>query len=526
MDSMLALLNEYRIIVGSILVVFVTAILLRIWWDKVSFWWLRVIYNLPIFGKIAKLSKQSSYDVQTGWFNSEKLLCADFSPYFSAMDKDAEFFDKCRSYLRKTQELGRNELPIWAWLLLAAMVFIEAMGFSYVLAGFTIPGASEGLQQKGAVGIAFLISCLLVFLTHQTGHEFHHNSLVRKVRGWYNTSGSKEKLVPNTLVSLDNELVDDGDDDKNPAWRQLLSRIPVNVNVTPTYKVTIPTVLFIILVAVGATYVRGQVLEELLLEEHQFTNSSGVSYEDPYNEVGTLPAELQEAQAVSDQQIDKGREDAQRKGGWGTFIVLAVIFIFLQIMGILVGLKTGFVGKESSEARKFIGSFRSREQFKSYYDRKKNVIAQIAQKNLEKLQGMMVSNSLKTNIDGGAKERLHDYSKRNFLTYIYHIESDAADHHVKSERRNFEMKNQVDNINRRKELDEKEKTGEDVLAEQVDNAQLMAKAKEFGMGAEEYKELLEEAKARVIAKTKPRLTREEIIAMMERELSKTGEEKA
>lgn len=33
-----------------------------------------------------------------------------------------------------------------SWVLTIALVFVEAMGFSYVLAGHTLPGASENMQ--------------------------------------------------------------------------------------------------------------------------------------------------------------------------------------------------------------------------------------------------------------------------------------------------------------------------------------------------------------------------------------------
>ena len=40
----------------------------------------------------------------------------------------------------------------------------KALGFSYVLAGYTI--ASESLQQIGALAIAFVVSIILIGFTH------------------------------------------------------------------------------------------------------------------------------------------------------------------------------------------------------------------------------------------------------------------------------------------------------------------------------------------------------------------------
>lgn len=60
----------------------------------------------------------------------------------------------------------------------------KALGFSYVLAGYTIPGASESLQQIGALAIAFVIYIILVGFTHFTGGEIYRNTMLKKIRAW------------------------------------------------------------------------------------------------------------------------------------------------------------------------------------------------------------------------------------------------------------------------------------------------------------------------------------------------------
>ncbi|MFX5817271.1 hypothetical protein ABTE26_20460, partial [Acinetobacter baumannii] len=79
--------------------------------------------------------------------------------------QDEHDFNEKVTYLTKSGDNGRKATPNWIWLLTISMVFVEAMGFSYVLAGYTLPGASENLQQTGAYGIAFLISVILVAFT-------------------------------------------------------------------------------------------------------------------------------------------------------------------------------------------------------------------------------------------------------------------------------------------------------------------------------------------------------------------------
>lgn len=436
MNSLLAAINDYRIIVGAIVLTLIAVLLVKKFWDEISFYVLRIRMNMPFTGKISRLSKQPGRD-KAGWFNSEKDLCSEFQPYFEEVDKSAQFYDNCKNYLAKADELGRKKLGILGWMVISVMVFIEAMGFSYVLSGFTIPGASEALQQQGAIGIALLISGLLVFLTHWCGHELHNNSLIRKVRIWWTQSDSKDQMKPNQKVSLEKDSVDDAD----PEWRNLLSRIKTNAHVRPTHFVTVVTIIAVLCIGAGATYVRVQVLNAELIESHRnpassMSQSGGASASDPY--ATELPAELVASQSATDTTSENQIRDANFKGGMTTFIVLAVVFVFLQIVGVLLGFKTGFAGKESADAHKFSHKFKNREEFTIYHERKRNVIAQIAQRNLTKLQAQMSEKLPHSTTDKTVLDTLGQGNNRTFLNYAeierrkhgkYHDESSAERQH-------------------------------------------------------------------------------------------------
>lgn len=413
MDNILSLINEYRIILGALLLLILTIVAIYYWWESVSLWWLDLTCSLPLIGKNNAFSKRTGMDSQTKWFHGEKNLCEAYAQHYAKADLDPSFFDNCQSYLRKTTEVGRNTLPLIGAVGLAVMVFLEAMGFSYVLAGWTIPGASEHLKQQGAVGIALLVSTILVFLTHHTGHELHHNSLIKKVNVWWESDSEGMDKQPNTDVSLENDAVDNHD----APWRQLLSRIPHNAHVLPSHKITVATVIAIILIGSGATYVRGQVLEQQMAAQHRLENSTGGSpydnADDPYAQ--SVPQELQDAQKNVDSKVDDAVESAERRGGWMTFIVLAVIFVFLQFIGIIVGFKTGFAGNESKAARKFIGRFKTRDEFANYYKRKRDRIVRLTDKHLGHVQSRMAA---RPGVDREKKLRLDDSGSRHFLAYI------------------------------------------------------------------------------------------------------------
>jgi hypothetical protein len=412
MNSVFAALNEYRVIVGALLTTLMLLVAIVKWWRSVEFWWLNFSYSFPVLGKISRLSGDIMPPGKDGWFYAEKSLASDYHRYYQEADKDGVLFEQCQDYLGKANEIGRNTLHVLGWLLITLLVFVEALGFSYVLSGYTIPGASEQVQQMGAMGIAFLVSVLLVGLTHWTGHELHKNSLIKKIRAWYNHSAGTERraLAPNNQIRLSSTTVDDAD----PQYQHLLNRVDTNSTVTPSYHLTIATIIFVAIVATGATYVRGQVLEQGMIQETMA--SSEDAYSDPYAE--RIPPELIATQTMADDKAVAEEQSAVKKGGWGTFVVLAVIFIFLQVFGVLLGYKKGFAGKQSKEASHYIDGFKSKEQFVTYYERKKNLIARIAQSKLQTLQQKLANTIRDKSTEPASLEAAQHTSARDFHAYV------------------------------------------------------------------------------------------------------------
>ena len=116
----------------------------------------------------------------------------------------------------------------------------------------------------------------------------------------------------------------------------------------------------------------------------------------PYLRPGTEVLELNSVDAcqisgnktLMKQAFDEA-QDSDRKGGWATFIVLAVLFIFIQLLGILFGMKWGFAGKKSEEAFNYIDGFDNKQDYIEYYKRKKESISRIAEQKLKLLQQRM-----------------------------------------------------------------------------------------------------------------------------------------
>ncbi len=401
-------LVAHRLLLSIIVLTLIVAVIIMKYWDRVKFWWTCTWYSFPVIGKIASLSKDITSVDEKGWFSSETTLCSAFHRYYDRFDKDAEHYDRCKSYLSKVDELGRKPFPIIMWIVVFALVILEALGFAYVLAGFTIPGASEALQQYGAFGIALIISIILVGFTHWTGHEIYENSIYKKIRTYYSNDRREDKknLERDSKVKLETNELDD--EDKN--YSQILNRVKANATVTQTWLITIITAIFIVVIAIGATYVRGQVLEKQLVEEKSMTQTN--VYEQ------SLPSSLVQTQETADTKAFDEAQDSDRKGGWATFIVLAVLFIFIQLLGILFGFKWGFVGKESQIAFEDSNGFRTKQDFINYFKREKDAIVKIAEQKLKLLQQKMHQKGSLVSTSAKEMDMLKNKDFRTFKEYV------------------------------------------------------------------------------------------------------------
>ncbi len=415
-------------------------------WREVKFWWLNFIYNFPIIGKISRLAKDiEGFDENHKWFYSEERLCRDYYNFYEKVDVDDESYDEAKDYLHAAGELGRKPTPTFIWIMIFVLVIVEAFGFAYVLAGFTIPGASEATQQKGAIGVAAMLAILLVWLTHLTGQELHKNTLIKKIRRWYkndNAGGHNWRdLKPDEkLITIDNTF----DDKDSPNYIRMLNRLDVNDRVQATYTKTILTLAFIIAIAVGATYIRHQVLVQEIASSHEsamnifnddaspFANADAGRDED----VGALFGDSSADDAKDDLSAlfgDTAKEDAapakkqtsgsiedetNQKGGDATFMILGLLFVFIQILGIFFGMHYDFAGRESKEAYELLRGFSTKKAFLSYYERAKTHVARIAQQQLQKLQHKMNIINDNMGTDAETTQLLRNNKDRTFNKYL------------------------------------------------------------------------------------------------------------
>lgn len=386
----------------SLVSVMLALVVIAFLWTKIKWWWHNTWYSFPLIGKISSLSGDTNRDTtDPSWFKAEKTLCRDYKKFIRIQDEH-DFNEKV-TYLTKAGDNGRKDTPSLIWVLTIALVFVEAMGFSYVLAGYTLPGASENMQQIGAYGIAFLVSVILVAFTHFAGHELYKSGKIKQARQEWIETGRKGKTATGTVPLARQQTIDDD----QPGYVQLMNR----VGTQPSYYASIGTAIFVFIVAIGATYVRGQVLEKQLHQQVMGqTGGSGAELSVKLSKDGLdmsvkeasqgikLPAEDAAANRRADDKAMADEVSIDRHGGWGTFIVLAFIFVFLQILGVFFGFRWGFAGENSKDAFRAIGAGR----YSSYADVREHYkdIADTAQSKLEHLQQKLMNRNSMSGTDG------------------------------------------------------------------------------------------------------------------------------
>jgi len=372
------------------------AAVMSVSWEALSLLLLSTWHSLPLAGGIAALARRQRSSPAADRMQADSTavlsLCGSYAKYIRVLSRVD--YDNYMNYLRKAGDLGRSPFPPYLRVVIFSMVLIEAAGLAYVLAGWTLPGASEFAQRIAALGIGFLIAVILVFFTHWAGLEIDQSNRYRRDRREWLAAGGHGPLYGPDLSLNDQQSVDD----LEPAFRQRATR----GHGKASYVLTVITLIMVLAVGTGAAFVRGQVLEQEIASESanriRAMQRFGMSLDAASGETAVEQRALQDEVSI------------KRRGGWGTLIILVIIFCFLQLLGIFFGYRHSFNGRLSKDAYRALMAdrFSSYNELLQYYDR----IADIAQSKLERLQQLLEQ---KQREGIRAPRRPEPYSFRDYL---------------------------------------------------------------------------------------------------------------
>lgn len=392
LDTLLQAIATYRYIFWPLFGLMALTIITIKWWEQVRYFFLNLTCSLPLVGHITRLSgSHESRRMGTGglvWHPAEEALCGKFYQHHSISNRDADFYLRCVNYLNKVDERGRKPTSIVLWLCSIALVILEAFIFALVLSPFIANNISANQAELSAIVVSVLIGVILVPATHLMGTQLHKNTLLSKIRYWHKEAKLEhqaEALVKDNRVSLENSRVDDN----APGYLQMLNRVRHGIGAKPEYVQTIVTLLLIVTFAVGAYFIRAATINAAETQAVNGTPFSQTSAAATSASPFELPQQAVDDNQQADKQAAKEVSDNRVFASKLTFIILSVIFIGVQIIGILIGYYRSLVGIESKLAAKYIGNFSSSEEFAAWYAMRRERVERDAQDKLASLQNRM-----------------------------------------------------------------------------------------------------------------------------------------
>lgn len=413
LQSIAEAISLYRYIFWPLVGLMALMIIVIRWWDQVSYFFLNLMSSLPLFGYITRLSRSHEPRRRgTGglaWYPAEEAICAKYWQYYKTSNLDADFYLRCVNYLNKVDERGRKPTGIILWCVSIALVLLEAFIFALVLSPFIANNISANQAEFSAIVISVLIGVVLVPATHLMGSELHKNTLLKKIRYWYaeaRQSNNAQGLSKNYELSLETTRLDDND----PNYRQMLNRVTHNVQITPQYWATGIALALILFFAVGAYFVRAATIDAVdtqAVNGSPFSQQTAAASGSPFD----LPAAAVEDNASADRQAAHEISDNRVFASKLTFIILSVIFVGVQLIGILIGLFRSFAGIESKTASKYIGNFSGSEEFATWHAMRRERVERDAQEKLTSLQNrLMMKRSNSQSEALTALPTFHDYA--------------------------------------------------------------------------------------------------------------------
>ena len=295
---------------------------------------------------------------------------------------DKTLFEKAKNYMHKAGDLDRRTLPFSLFIVLLLLLFVEASGFSYVFSELMINDASESMLHYAMIFGGFVVSIVLMFLTHFSGEELHKNSVLKSID---NEMASLEKDTvledkgnfQRNKISL--ELTDNDDDAKTvviPQFNRMHQKYFdwKNFRTLRKYYITAFTFIFVMSIGIGAMFVRFYVFDtnvshyqKSIVKESSSFDINTELYKEKSKSVSQvekstphIPSYYSQQSKLRDKYQRSSKVEAEKKASYVTYMVMMMLFFGIQMVGLIVGGRYSFVGEESKKAYKLLTSYKEK----------------------------------------------------------------------------------------------------------------------------------------------------------------------
>jgi len=288
---------------------------------------------------------------------------------------DSELYEKAKNYLNKVGDIERTTLSFGLFTILMFLLFVEASGFSYVFSELMLNDASEKMLEYSMVFGGFIVSVVLMFLTHFSGEELHLNGVLKSIDNEMN-SLDKEKFIndkelfPRNKINLETTNNDDNSTTVViPQYNRMHQKYFdwKGFKTLRRYYVTAFALVFVLSIGIGAMFVRFYVFDKnvdsyqssILGDKSSYDVETEFLEEKAEGETKvSKPSYFMQQSKLRDKYQRSSKVEAEKKASYVTYVVMMMLFFGIQAVGLIFGNRYSFVGKESKKAYKIIKSYK------------------------------------------------------------------------------------------------------------------------------------------------------------------------
>jgi hypothetical protein len=367
-------------------------------WGK-DFWvW------LPVLGKMTKWSKMT---IGIDNPDTERSRAADATYADRALTTPAERalfsyyadglkvaspkqFANYREFLILSDQNGRQPMAPFIWIVLAMLTIAEAIGTGLLIAPLLSQDITPNLAVLVGSVIALAIAAIALMITHGAGEDWFRNGLLTRVRKTYDEQSGFFDRQGQRLRDLDpvspekEQTIDAG----NSSIARLAARIGATTKPAMGNRMLrmVFAVIFIVVFGLGTTFYRHYMFNKEQDAAHSGLDSGAAaapSYQSMFSGNGSgsassgnlpMPAAVASAAQQSQQQAQRAILGDSSKANDAGIIILALIYVFTQIIGILTGYKYSFFNGDAENA------YHGTQGKMSYADYRSDVLEPVAQR--------------------------------------------------------------------------------------------------------------------------------------------------
>lgn len=293
-----------------------------------------------------------------------------FNYYEDGLEKTSrEAFLNAREYLKISGQNGRKPMSSALWVILGVLTVAEAIGSGLLLAPLLSAEITPAMAMAAGTAIALVIAIVAVRFTHAAGEDMFANTLLSKVRnsfkqnkGFRRADGTKGGDFVKSVGPEDNQNTDI---DLEPAAR-LGARVGATSmsSMQPRRMNIILAIAFIVLFAVGTTayrhYMFSREQDRAASSPVVSTDAASPNFQNMFAQGGNatqpMPDEVAEAAKKSSQHAQEAVDQDSSMANDAGIMILALIYVFTQLLGLLTGYKYSFFNEDGEKAyRKTLG---------------------------------------------------------------------------------------------------------------------------------------------------------------------------